>query len=101
LAEEILPPISPIKVKNILYTLNNFKKDNSLKKGKNGILLAYDLADKYYKENTSSTVVIIRDLEASKNKPKILSENIKDKSSKNKLLVSLISIAPEVIKLLK
>jgi len=88
LVGEILPPISPKKVKEVLYALKNLYNNSTLKKEGNGILLAYDLADKYYEESAISTIIMIRDLKESKSKSKILSENIVDKSPKNKLLIN-------------
>jgi len=96
---EVLKPTSPKELKKILYTLNNIEKSVS-EKHKDGIQLGYNLANENFNKDGVNSVVIVRDTNAGKN----LASTKKKKEKRprnNAVLLTLISLAPEMIKILK
>lgn len=96
---EVLKPTSPKELKKILYALNNIEKSVS-EKHKDGIQLGYNLANENFNEEGVNSVVIVRDANAGKK----LASTKKKKEKRprnNAVLLTLISLAPEMIKILK
>lgn len=96
---EVLKTTSVKQLNKILYGLNNIDKSIS-KTVDDGIQLGYDTADANFDEDAINSIVIIRD---SKIKAKAVSliKNKEKRPRNNAVLLTLISLAPEMIKLLK
>ncbi len=96
---EVLEPTSPKELKKILYALDNIEKSVS-EKFKDGIQLGYDLANKNFNSNGINSVVIIRDTNTGKKVASLKQKKAK-RPRNNAVLLTLISLAPEVLKILK
>jgi len=108
---EFLPTTAGKEVKKVLYALNNIEESIKIKV-EDGIQLGYDTADANFDENAVNTVVLIRDTNAVNEVVKTDEETSKkDKTEKkvkkekkvksNAILLTIISLAPEVLRILK
>jgi len=102
---EILPPTSPSESQRILYAVTNSKESISVK-NRDGIQLAYDLADANFKKEAINTIILIRNantisIQKQKNKNANAEKTVVKKASNNAIWLSLISMTPEIIRLLK
>lgn len=94
----VLEKTSPKALKKIMHALENYK--SSIKKlHSDGIQLAYTYAQENFEEDTSSTVVMIRNPKASSASYIQNAEGPKKKS--NTILITAIGLLPEIISLIK
>jgi hypothetical protein len=94
----VLEKTSPKALKKIMYALENYK--SSIKElHSDGIQLAYTYAQENFEEDTSSTVVMIRNPKASSTSYIQNAEAPKKKS--NTVLITAIGLLPEIISLIK
>ncbi|TXE17320.1 hypothetical protein ES692_10065 [Psychroserpens burtonensis] len=94
----VLEKTSPKALKKIMHALENYK--SSIKElHSDGIQLAYTYAQENFEEDTSSTVVIIRNPKASSASYIQNAEAPKKKS--NTILITAIGLLPEIISLIK
>ncbi len=96
---EVLKPTSPKELKKVLYALNNIDASVS-EKHKDGVQLGYDLANQNFNNEGINSVVIVRDANAGKKIASFKKKKEKRPRS-NAILLTLISLAPEMIKILK
>ena len=94
----VLEKTSPKALKKIMHALENYK--SSIKElHSDGIQLAYTYAQENFEEDTSSTVVMIRNPKASSASYIQNAEAPKKKS--NTVLITAIGLLPEIISLIK
>ncbi|WP_028871222.1 hypothetical protein [Psychroserpens burtonensis] len=94
----VLEKTSPKALKKIMHALENYK--SSIKElHSDGIQLAYTYAQENFEEDTSSTVVMIRNPKASSASYIQNAEAPKKKS--NTILITAIGLLPEIISLIK
>ena len=96
----ILKSTSVKELKKILFSMNNIEKSIA-EIVEDGIQLAHDITDANFDENAINSIVLIRD--STINNKKIASfKSKKDRKPRNNaVLLTLISLAPEMIKILK
>lgn len=94
----VLQKTSPKALKKIMHALENYK--SSIKElHSDGFQLAYTYAQENFEEDTSSTVVMIRNPKASSASYIQNAEAPKKKS--NTILITAIGLLPEIISLIK
>jgi hypothetical protein len=94
----VLEKTSPKTLKKIMYDLENYKSSIKVLHS-DGIQLAYTYAQENFEEDTSSTVVMIRNPKASSTSYIQNAEAPKKKS--NTVLITAIGLLPEIISLIK
>jgi hypothetical protein len=94
----VLEKTSPKALKKIMYALENYKSSIKVLHS-DGIQLAYTYAQENFEEDTSSTVVMIRNPKASSTSYIQNAEAPKKKS--NTVLITAIGLLPEIISLIK
>ena len=94
----VLEKTSPKALKKIMYALENYKSSIKVLHS-DGIQLAYTYAQENFEEDTSSTVVMIRNPKASSSSYIQNAEAPKKKS--NMVLITAIGLLPEIISLIK
>jgi hypothetical protein len=94
----VLEKTSPKALKKIMYALENYKSSIKVLHS-DGIQLAYTYAQENFEEDTSSTVVMIRNPKASSTSYIQNAEAPKKKS--NMVLITAIGLLPEIISLIK
>ncbi|MEE9349624.1 MAG: hypothetical protein V3U80_06215 [Flavobacteriaceae bacterium] len=102
---EFLPPTSAKEIKKILYALNNIETGIKVTV-EDGVQLGYDKADENFDIQSINTVVLIRDSNATnavvKTENKTVKKEKKEKKVRsNVILLTIISLAPEVLRILK
>jgi len=109
----LLESVAGTDIKKILYAVNNVKSNLS-QKVKDGIALAYSYAKDNYEEITQSTIVMVRnpnatldnDVVSSNTEPELASNTNTNQSTKknkgnNVVLLTAIAVLPELISIIK
>jgi len=96
---EVLKTTSPKQLKKILYALDNINNNISITV-EDGIQLGYDIAENNFDEDAINSVVIIRDLK-SNIKVTAIKEEKEKRPRNNAVILTILSLAPEMIRLLK
>jgi hypothetical protein len=92
----------PYNLKRILHTIDNFK--SSIKEiYPDGIELAYDYAEENFNEEAINTVVMIRNsnILAQNYNTSVLTAQSQQKSKNNAVLLTAITLLPELIAIIK
>lgn len=93
---QVLKSTSPLEMKKVLYAINNIEKSIP-QLYEDGIQLAYDIADDNFDEEAINSIVMIRPSNQFE-MTQSAKQNVKPKKEKNNLwLLTLISLAPEII----
>jgi hypothetical protein len=103
-----LEQASPKKTKPILHTINNFMSSIN-EFHKDGIELAYTYAKQNYSEGAVNTIIMIRNPNASSGavvnqiteSESIPTETLAPKSKNNAVLLTAITLLPEIISIIK
>lgn len=103
----LLESISAKEIKRILYTLNDIKS-NITKQHKDGITLAYKLAQEQFNEEEINTIVMVRNPKALTSKQPTVSSALavtktdtEPKPKNNAVLITAITLLPELISIIK